>query len=238
MVIDAKQYDFQALNEQIRAAEGDVTVENCMGHRFIAAGASGRTITINGVPGNALGCYLNCATVVVNGNAQDAVGDTMNDGRIVIHGDAGDAVGYAMRGGQIYVRGNVGYRAGIHMKAYKDKVPAVIIGGHAGSFLGEYQAGGIIIVLGIDCPDDRVIGEFCGTGVHGGRIFIRAHEIKRALPPQVRCEVATDEDLASVRDYIRQYETCFSRKIPDDGKRLFVLSPNSANPYKKMYAVN
>lgn len=50
-----------------------------------------------------------------------------------------DATGYAMRGGKIFVRGNAGYRAGIHMKAYKDKTPVLVIGGKAGSFLGEYQ---------------------------------------------------------------------------------------------------
>lgn len=54
-----------------------------------------------------------------------------------------------MRGGKIYVRDHAGYRAGIHMKEYKKKVPIMIIGGCAGSFLGEYQAGGILIVLGL-----------------------------------------------------------------------------------------
>ena len=34
-----------------------------------------------------------------------------------------------------------------YMKEYKKKVPIMIIGGCAGSFLGEYQAGGILIVL-------------------------------------------------------------------------------------------
>lgn len=33
-----------------------------------------------------------------------------------------------MRGGRIYVRGDAGYRTGIHMKAYEDKTPVMIIG--------------------------------------------------------------------------------------------------------------
>jgi glutamate synthase domain-containing protein 3 len=37
------------------------------------------------------------------------------------------------------------------MKAYEDDLPVLVIGGRAGSFLGEYQAGGIIIVLGKGC---------------------------------------------------------------------------------------
>lgn len=239
MTIDARNYtDFQSLNRALRESEGDLTVKNCLGERFIGAGEGKRRITLNGVPGNALGCYLNGAHIVVNGNAQDAVGDTMNDGKIVIHGNVGDAVGYAMRGGEILVRGNAGYRAGIHMKAYMDKVPVVVIGNRAGSFLGEYQAGGIIIVLGLDCDDSELIGYFCGTGMHGGKIFLRAKKIERELPPQVNCEKATEEDVKGIRKYIRDYEKTFKRQIPDDGKEFFVLTPNSKNPYKKMYAPN
>lgn len=58
----------------------------------------------------------------------------MNEGKILIYGNIGDAAGYAMRGGKIYVQGNAGYRAGIHMKAYKEKIPVMIIGGCAGAF--------------------------------------------------------------------------------------------------------
>lgn len=238
MTIDAAKYDFQALNEAIRSTKGDVTIQNCLGHRFIAAGAKKRKITINGIPGNALGCYLDGATVVVNASAQDAIGDTMNDGKIIVHGNVGDAVGYAMRGGEIYVEGSAGYRAGIHMKAYQDKIPVVVVGSHTGSFLGEYQAGGLIIVLGLDCTDDEIFGEFCGTGMHGGKMFVRAKQIKRALPPQVRCEEATQEEIASIKKYIANYQKFFGRTIPDDGKKFYVLTPNSKNPYKKMYAPN
>ena len=77
----------------------------------------------------------------------------MNDGRIIVHGSIGDAAGYAMRGGESHVQGDAGYRAGIHMKAYGDKLPALVIGGAAGSFLGEYQAGGVILVLGLSKTD-------------------------------------------------------------------------------------
>ena len=106
--INAKDLDHKALNESIREGGESLTVEGCCGQRFIAAGMSGKDITIKGVPGNALGAYLNGGTVSVLGNAQDAVGDTMNEGTIVIHGNIGDAAGYAMRGGRIYVQGNAG----------------------------------------------------------------------------------------------------------------------------------
>ena len=77
-----------------------------------------------------------------------------------------------MRGGKIYIQGNAGYRAGIHMKAYKEKIPVMIIGGYAGSFLGEYQAGGIIIVLGLHTDRRHIVGNFPCTGMHGGKMFL------------------------------------------------------------------
>lgn len=177
--IDAHGLGYRELNEELRRAEGEIEIDGCMGQRFIASGMSGKKIKINGIPGNALGAYLDGSEIEVMGNVQDAVGDTMNFGTIAIHGSAGDAVGYAMRGGEIYVRDNAGYRAGIHMKAYADRFPVIVIGGKCGSFLGEYQAGGLIIVLGNGVDDDELIGHFCGTGMHGGRIFLRCREIKK-----------------------------------------------------------
>ena len=141
VTIHAEGLDHKALNDTIREISEPCTVDGCCGQRFIAAGMTDKTLDIYGVPGNALGAYLNGGTVTVQANAQDAVGDTMNAGKIVIHGNIGDAAGYAMRGGEIFVKGNAGYRAGIHMKAYKEKIPVMVIGGRTGSFLGEYQAG-------------------------------------------------------------------------------------------------
>ena len=144
MDIEAKGLDHKALNEAIRAAGPVCRIRGCMGQRFIGAGMSGRSVEIDGVPGNALGAYLGGGCITVHGNAQDAVGDTMNSGSIIIHGSVGDTAGYAMRGGEIYVQGNAGYRVGIHMKAYREQQPVIVIGGRTGSFLGEYQAGGTI----------------------------------------------------------------------------------------------
>ena len=140
MLLDVKNVEYTELNDAVRRCGGECRVINCLGQRFIGAGLTRTQVTIDGIPGNALGAYLNGGEIIVHGNAQDAVGDTMNEGKIVIHGNIGDAAGYAMRGGRIFVRGNAGYRAGIHMKQHKAKVPVLVIGDRAVSFLGEYQA--------------------------------------------------------------------------------------------------
>lgn len=185
MDIQAKGLDYRALNEAIRAAGPSCRITGCLGQRFIGAGMSGRRVEIDGIPGNALGAYLGGGSLTVNGNAQDAVGDTMNGGSIVVRGSVGDTAGYAMRGGEIYVQGNAGYRAGIHMKAYQDQQPVIVIGGRAGSFLGEYQAGGTILVLGLHTDGKPAAGYFPCTGQHGGRVIFRGDVSAIRFPDQV-----------------------------------------------------
>lgn len=239
MKITATDLGYRELNEAIRAGDGDETVVGCLGQRFIAAGMADRRITIEGIPGNALGAYLNGATVTVKGNAQDAVGDTMNDGMIVVHGNIGDAAGYAMRGGSIYVRGNAGYRAGIHMKAYKDKIPVIVIGGRAGSFLGEYQAGGVIVVLGLFPDGERIVGNFPCTGMHGGKMILRGTCDGVKFPGQVTARSATSSDEEEIGKYVSEYCSLFGydkEKVLD--APFTVVTPDSSNPYKQLYAAN
>ena len=197
--LDAKNMPAKELCARIReSTDTALAVEHVNGQRYIAAGLGKKELTLTGTPGNALGAYLNGTRITVLGNAQDATGDTMNDGAIFVHGSSGDATGYAMRGGKIYVRGNAGYRAGIHMKAYREKQPVLIIGGEAGSFLGEYQAGGIIIVLGLGSGGRAPVGRFVGTGMHGGRMLLRCDTLPPDLPAQVAARRAGKDDLAAV----------------------------------------
>ena len=238
MLISARDLEFIELNRQIRASEDDVRIGGCYGQRFIGAGMRGKKIAITGTPGNALGAYLDGGIIDVNGNAQDAVGDTMNDGKIIVHGSAGDALGYAMRGGSIFIRDDAGYRAGIHMKEYKDKKPAIIIGGKAGSFLGEYLAGGIIVVLDIG-ESGIPVGNYAGTGMHGGKIFIRTNVQLMGFPEQVVSNVADEDDLREIEPYISEFAGYFNK----DAERLlqdryYVLKPNEKNPYHMLYTAN
>ena len=238
MIIDAERLDYAQLGEILRETEEPCVIRGCLGHRFIAAGMGERSLSIYGVPGNALGAYMNGARVEVFGNAQDAAGDTMNAGRIIIHGSAGDALGYAMRGGEIYVCGSAGYRAGVHMKAYGDTVPVMVIGGAAGSFLGEYQAGGIIIVLGLGA-DGPLAGDFPCTGMHGGRVFLRSDCRDVVFPEQVSAREATRKDISGISNYIVEYCRLFG--ADEDGllsSRFTVVEPDAQNPYRQLYAAN
>lgn len=239
MKIDASNMHFQTLNAQVRSsADAEIIIDNCIGQRYIGSGLAGKKITINGTPGNALAAYLDNSDIVVNGNAQDATGDTMNGGKVVINGSSGDATGYAMRGGKIFIRDNAGYRAGIHMKAYKEQKPVLVVGGSVGSFLGEYQAGGIIIVLGLGC-DGLPVGRFCATGMHGGKIFLRSDELPFDLPHNVDTAKCTDSDLDEIRDIVEEFAEDFDFDVKEIfSKNFYVLTPDTKNPYKQLYTNN
>ena len=237
--IDTVGMDFDALNALLRETEGDTDLIGCLGQRFIGAGMSGRRLRIHGIPGNALGAYLNGAELEVFGNAQDAVGDTMNAGTILVHGSIGDTAGYAMRGGKLYVRGSAGYRTGVHMKEYREHVPVIVIGGRTGSFLGEYQAGGILVVLGLHTDGKPIVGNYPCTGMHGGKVFLRDHCADVTFPKQVTARPASPSDLEEVEGYLREYCEIFHM----DAERILnapftVVTPDSANPYRQMYVAN
>lgn len=234
MIMEARDMDQQVLNEAVRLCQ-DACIElrSVNGQRYIGDCLADKEIHIHGTPGNALGAYLNGARIFVYGNAQDAIGDTMNDGVITVYGSAGDAAGYGMRGGTILVEGNVGYRAGIHMKEYEGCSPLIIAGGTAGSFLGEYLAGGTIVILGLGKRREMPVGNFCGTGMHGGRIILQCGTADN-LPPQVRAEPA---DRQQVQPYIDMYCAAFgeARRPELQQAAYMILTPNTSNPYRQLY---
>jgi len=127
----------------------------------------------------------------------------------------------------------------IHMKAYREKFPVMIIGGCAGSFLGEYQAGGLIIVLGLHKGHKRIVGNFPCTGMHGGKMFLRGSCEDIAFPGQVTARCAATEDLEQIREYLSEYCADFGYSADTLLSDPFtVITPDSKNPYKQMYVAN
>lgn len=241
--IDAKGIHYRELNELIHRAvhsgEKEIILDNVNGQRYIGCGLSGDIkITINGVPGNDLAAFMDGPTIIVNSNGQDGIGNTMNAGKIVVYGDIGDIAGHSMRGGKIYIKGNAGYRVGIHMKSYKDLYPVIIIGGVVGDFLGEYMAGGLIVVLGLGKdPDEAIVGNYCGTGMHGGTMYIRGDIEDYYLGKEVKKIKLDNEDDKLLRAYLKEYCASFSLGLKEIMNSNFKkLIPSSQRPYGKLYA--
>jgi glutamate synthase domain-containing protein 3 len=173
----------------------------------------------------------------VHGNAQDGVGNTMDDGEIVVEGRAGDVLGFSMRGGAIYVRDGCGYRTALHMKEYEGKKPALVIGGTSQDFLGEYMAGGVVILLDLKGQGHKA--NFMGTGMHGGTIYLRGSVNSSQVGDQVTISPIDEAD----REILDRYLSEFMERFPqlDQEKEEIMnsnfvkLTPRSKRPYSDLY---
>ncbi len=242
--IDASNLQYRALNSQLREAVNERGVEhveiyNVYGQRYVGTDLRRPVqIDIHGTPGNDLASFMDGPRIVVHGNAQDGCGNTMNSGEVVIHGSAGDVTGHSMRGGKIWVRDNVGYRVGIHMKEYLDTHPTIIIGGTAQHFLGEYMAGGVLVVMGLNLqPGERHIADFIGTGMHGGTMYVRGELADYQLGKGVGRLPLEDADHAILESLVAEYGALFGIDVGGIFDRPFVkLRPLSRRPYGRIYA--
>lgn len=241
--IDASGIHYRELNARLRdmVSNGTERIElyNVHGQRYIGTDLDKPVkIEITGTPGNALGAFMDGPKIIVHGNAQDGCGNTMNSGEIIVHGHAGDIVGMSARGGKIFIRDDVGYRAGIHMKEYLDKKPALIIGGTAQDFLGEYMAGGILILLGLNLNEgEQQKANFIGTGMHGGVIYLSGNVESYQLGKEVGIAELEPADYKILEELISEFASHFGYNVEEIlNKKFNKLFPLWLRPYGRIYA--
>ncbi len=243
VVVDCEGRHYREVNHELRELV-DQGVESLRlihvaGQRYLGTNLQRPVrITIEGVPGNDLGAFMDGPRIQVLGDAQDGCGNTMNSGVLAIHGSAGDIIGHSMRGGTIYVRDNVGYRVGIHMKEYGDTKPVIVIGGTAQHFLGEYMAGGVLIVLGRHLPLDKMHpSRYIGAGMHGGVIYIAGQVNEVFLGKEVGVLPLSDADREALTTHVTEYARIFGQDAQALLARPFAkLYPKAVRPYGRLYA--
>ncbi len=241
--IDADGVSYKELNARLRDISANntqkVELRNICGQRYIGTDL-GKPIDIEvyGTPGNDLGAFMDGPRVIVHGNAQDCCGNTMNEGEIIIHGHAGDIIGLSARGGKIFVRDDVGYRAGIHMKEYKEKKPVLVIGGTAQDFVGEYMAGGILILLGLNLNEgEHFKAKYIGTGMHAGVIYLRGSVEDYQLGQEVGIADLEEKDYQILRQLVGEFAAHFGFQAEAILEHKFIkLFPRWLRPYGRLYA--
>lgn len=242
--IDAWGLTHKQMNAKLREVVNEgadyVTLNNVFGQKYIGTDINEPVaIDIHGTPGGDLGSFMKGPRITVKGNAQDGTGNTMDEGVIVVHGHAGDLTGFSARGGKIFIRDYVGYRCGIHMKEYGEKKSHVVIGETAQDFLGEYMAGGILVVLGLGLePGEYHQANYIGTGIHGGVIYLRGKVHDYQLGKEVGVADLDESDWDVLRPLIEEYAAYFNqdaRQIMAKGEfqKLYALS---LRPYGRLYA--
>lgn len=241
--IDASELHYRDLNailrEQVAGGAEEMELLNVCGQRYIGTDLDKPVqIDIFGTPGNDLGAFMNGHRIIVHGNAQDGCGNTMNEGEIIIHGHAGDILAMSARGGKIFVKEDVGYRAAIHMKEYKDKLPQIVIGGTSQDFLGEYMAGGVLVLLGLNLKEgESHKARFIGTGMHGGAIYLRGKVEQYQLGKEIGIATPDKKDRATLTRLVNEFASHFNLDAPDILKGEFLkLYPLYLRPYGRLYA--
>lgn len=241
--IDAQGILTRELNVQMREVVCNGTqrikLRNVYGQRYIGTDLNKPVeIEIFGTPGNDLGAFMDGPRIIVHGNAQDGCGNTMNSGEIIVHGHAGDITGLSARGGKIFVREGVGYRAGIHMKEYGDKKPVLVIGGTAQDFLGEYMAGGILILLGLNLGQgESHRANYIGTGMHGGVIYLRGSVSDFQLGKEIGVAELDEKDNLNLKQFVGEFASHFDYDAKEILKDKFIkLFPLYLRPYGRLYA--
>lgn len=245
--IDATDLKTKELNDRLRdlmlSGVKRVNIRNVYGQRYIGTRLYTpehlkMEIEIFGTPGNDLAAFLYGHKITVHGNAQDGVGNTMDAGEVIVKGRAGDVLGFSMRGGEIYVQESCGYRTALHMKEYEDKRPVLVVGGRSQDFLGEYMAGGIVIILDLEGQTHEA--NFIGTGMHGGVIYLRGDVEQSQVGGQVEISPIDDADRAVLDQYVSRFLERFPEMEMNReeilNSRFVKLTSKSKRPYSNLYA--
>ncbi len=124
------------------------------------------------------------------------------------------------------------------MKEYQDKKPVLVIGGTAQDFLGEYMAGGILILLGLNLSKgEHHKANFIGTGMHGGVIYLRGSVEGYQLGKEIGVAEPEEEDRQILKKFIGEFASHFGYDAKEILKHEFTkLFPRWLRPYGRLYA--
>ncbi|MBI2287617.1 MAG: hypothetical protein HYU83_01275, partial [Chloroflexi bacterium] len=128
-------------------------------------------------------------------------------------------------------------RAGIHMKEYGDKKPIIVIGGTAQDFLGEYMAGGVLILLGLTLSEgEHHKANFIGTGMHGGVLYLSGKVNDFQLGKEVGTAELDAADYATLEKFVGEFAAHFNYDAKEILKHKFTkLFPLYLRPYGRLY---
>lgn len=135
--------------------------------------------------------------------------------QVIIHGNVSMMFGNSYKGQVALVRGRADTRAFQQLRPYAGHEPVAIIGENAGTYAFKMMSGGVGMVLGLsqlgrEDRDTPFVGEFLGTGMVGGRIYVRGNvpdtHIKRpALQLDIIAHFADLKDQALIsEDVLRE----------------------------------
>ncbi len=113
--------------------------------------------------------------IEIMGPASDDIGWLNAGAEIIVHGSASNGAMNGAAQGKVYIGGAIGAR-GMTMTKRNPRFdpPELWVLGAAGDYFGEFMAGGIAVVCGVNAPDpERILGYRPLVGMVGGKVFVR-----------------------------------------------------------------
>ena len=159
-----------------RRIEVEAWGQHGIGGRLWRAGGDPLHIRVIGHCGQRLGAMGFPGTRIENmGPASDDVGWLNAGAEIIVHGHASNGVANAMAQGKVCVAGSIGAR-GMTMTKHNPRFapPELWVLGSVGDYFGEFMAGGIAVICGIEAQTpENILGYRPLVGMVGGKVFFR-----------------------------------------------------------------
>jgi len=250
-IIDKNRVESRILEEEIQKAV-------LSGHRHIEVSAYGQHgiggrlwrsqdepvhIRVEGHSGQRTGSMgLPGTTVEIMGPASDDVGWLNTGAEIIVHGHASNGVGNAMAQGKIFIGGNLGSRA-MTMTKHNPKFepPELWVLGSTGDYFGEFMAGGVAVVCGINAQKSwNLLGHRPLVGMVSGKVFVRgtlkeySKKDAKVIPIENGDWRWLTDNLKVFLKKIKRPELLRELSIRSEWKMLRALSPQERKDVKKL----
>jgi glutamate synthase domain-containing protein 3 len=100
------------------------------------------------------------------------------------------------------------------------------------------MAGGILILLGLNVANGTpIVGDYLGTGMHGGVIYIRNEVDPEKCGKEVGVMDTDEDDLKVLTNCLKEYSEDLGMDLEEIMKKPFKkLIPVSSRPYGNLYA--
>lgn len=235
----------------IKATHVSISIRGVPGND-LASFMEGPEIEVWGNAQDGVGNTMSAGMVIIHGQAGDIVGHSMRGGRIYVQGGAGYRIGIHMKAYQdrfpVII---IGGRAGDFLGEYMAGGMIIVLGlhvteapGRPGSVTSNDMAAAAAAAPGWP-PDGlwswryrSIAGNFIGTGMHGGVIYLRGEVEPHQLGKEVRA-VRAGSDQQLLRPYLEDF--C-RRLYPElNADELLAgtwtkLVPTTSRPYGRLYA--
>jgi NADPH-dependent glutamate synthase beta subunit-like oxidoreductase/glutamate synthase domain-containing protein 3/NAD-dependent dihydropyrimidine dehydrogenase PreA subunit len=205
-----------------------------LGGRLWKAGSESVHVVIKGQAGQRVGSLGFPNTFIeVMGPASDDVGWLNAGSQIVVHGNAGNGLANAMAQGKIFVAGNIGAR-GMTMTKSNPRFdpPEIWVLGSVGDYFGEFMAGGIAVICGVEPQDpENVLGYRPLVGMVGGKIYFRGPHSGYSDADAKQVPISDEdwnwfaESLKTYLDHINRKELFKTLSVREDWQLLVVRTP-------------